>query len=125
TPAPAQKSPGAAIIAPAPVRILVPAGTVFPAGLRIGLTPASGLTAAEEFTGFENADKTIKLILTELPAGAFADIENAVKSDQSGSQAAAANATKPQGIETAAGPAYFTSEAAKDGTTAVRRYSMI
>lgn len=92
---------------------------VFPPGARLGLVPLEGLAAAKGFPGFESADSGVRVLVTELPAAAFGEVEAAVKGGT------VAGATKPQGIETAAGPAYFTAETAQDGALKVRRYSMI
>ncbi len=95
------------------------ADPTFPPGLRIGLTPLVGLVRAKSFPGFESEDQTVKVLVTELPADAFGDVQKSFKD-------APANApVKPENIQTAAGPAFFTIENAKDGPNPVRRYSMI
>ena len=96
------------------------ADPVFPPGLRIGLTPLVGLSAAKSFTGFETEDHGVKVLMTELPAEAYNEVMNAFKANPGG-----AGGVKPESIETSAGLAYYTAEDAKDGTTNVRRYSMI
>lgn len=92
----------------------------YPRGMRIGLVPIEGLVPAQAFVGFESADQGVKVLLTELPAVAFGEVEAAFKATPEG-----VNGVKPQNLETAAGKAYYTVESAKDGTEAVRRYSMI
>jgi hypothetical protein len=92
----------------------------YPRGMRIGLVPIEGLVPAQSFVGFESADQGVKVLLTELPAAAFGEVEAAFKATPDG-----VNGVKPQNLETAAGKAYYTMETAKDGTEAVRRYSMI
>jgi hypothetical protein len=92
----------------------------YPRGMRIGLVPIEGLAPAQSFVGFESADQGVKVLLTELPAAAFGEVEAAFKATPEG-----VNGVKPQNLETAAGKAYYTMETAKDGTEAVRRYSMI
>jgi hypothetical protein len=93
--------------------------TVFPLGVRLGLTPLVGLSAAKTFPGFETEDHSVRVLVTELPADAYNEVKNAFANP-----AATAN-VKPESIETAAGPAYYTIENAKEGATSVRRYSMI
>jgi hypothetical protein len=91
----------------------------FPPGVRLGLTPLIGLVRAKSFPGFESEDQHVKVLVTELPADAYGEVQKSFKD-------APANApVKPENIETAAGPAFYTVENAKDGATAVRRYSMI
>jgi hypothetical protein len=94
------------------------ADPVYPPGIRVGMTPLVGLAPAKTFTGFETEDHSVKVLMTELPAAAFAEVETAFQSNQTG-------AAKPESLETAAGKAYYTVESAKDGATNVRRYSMI
>src|SRR3979409_619884 len=96
------------------------ADTVFPPGVRVGMTPLVGLSKAKSFVGFETEDQGVKVLVTELPAEAYGEVMNAFKANPAG-----AGGVKPESIETAAGLAYYTAESAKDGTTNVRRYSMI
>jgi len=96
------------------------ADTVFPPGLRIGLTPLVGLTRAKTFTGFETEDHGVKVLLTELPVDAYNEVKTAFTSGPGST-----GAIKPESIETSAGVAYYTIESGKDGATPVRRYSMI
>jgi hypothetical protein len=93
---------------------------VFPPGMRVGLTPLVGLSRAKSFVGFETEDQSVKVLITELPAEAYNEVMNAFKTNPAGT-----NGIKPESIETAAGLAYYTAESARDGTTNVRRYSMI
>ena len=96
------------------------ADPVFPRGMRVGLTPLVGLSLAKAFVGFETEDHGVKVLVTELPAEAYNEVMNAFKANPEGT-----GGIKPQSIETSAGVAYYTVEAAKDGQTNVRRYSMI
>jgi hypothetical protein len=96
------------------------ADTVFPRGMRLGLTPLVGLSPAKSFTGFETEDHGVKVLVAELPAEAYGVVMNAFKANPEGS-----GGIKPESIETSVGIAYYTIEAAKDGQTNVRRYSMI
>jgi len=93
---------------------------IFPPGLRVGLAPLVGLSPAKTFAGFETEDHGVKVLVTELPAEAYGEVMNAFKANPAGT-----GGVKPESIETAAGLAYYTAENARDGTTSVRRYSMI
>src|ERR1700737_197715 len=95
------------------------ADPVYPPGVRVGMVPLVGLAPAKTFTGFETEDHGVKVLITELPAAAFSEVETAYKSSP------AAGGVTPERIETAAGKAYYTAENAKDGSTVFRRYSMI
>jgi hypothetical protein len=96
------------------------ADAIFPPGARVGMTPLVGLVPAKTFVGFETDDHGVKVLVAELPAGAYAEVMNAFKAS-----AATAPLIKPESIETAAGTGYYTAENARDGNTNVRRYSMI
>jgi hypothetical protein len=96
------------------------ADAVFPPGGRVGITPLVGLAPAKTFVGFETEDHSVKVLVAELPAEAYGEVMNAFKINPAGT-----NGIKPESIETAAGPAYYTAENAKDGASNVRRYSMI
>src|ERR1700712_900711 len=96
------------------------ADPVYPSGTRVGLVPLVGLAPAKTFVGFETEDQGVKVLVTELPAAAYGEVESAFKANPQGS-----GGVKPESLETAAGKAYYTIENATDGTNTVRRYSMI
>lgn len=96
------------------------ADPVYPPGVRIGMVPLVGLAPARSFTGFETEDHSVRVLITELPGEAYSEVENAVKAGTPTN-----NGAKPESLETTAGKAYYTAESGRDGTTAVRRYSMI
>jgi hypothetical protein len=96
------------------------ADPVFPAGVRVGMTPLVGLVQAKTFVGFESQDGGVKVLVAELPAQAYNEVMTAFKANP-----AAMAGIKAESIETSAGLAYYTAESAKDGATSVRRYSMI
>src|SRR5215510_5832158 len=96
------------------------ADPVFPPGGRIGMTPLVGLNKAKTFTGFETEDHSVKVLVADLPAEAYGEVANAFKANPAGT-----GGVKPESLETSAGLGYYTVENAKDGTTSVRRYSMI
>lgn len=89
-------------------------------GSRLGLVPLVGLAPAKSFVGFETEDHSVKVLVTELPAAAYREVETTFKTHPEG-----ANGIKPETVETSAGLAFYTVENAKEGTTPVRRYSMI
>jgi hypothetical protein len=96
------------------------ADPVFPPGARVGMTPLVGLSRAKTFVGFETEDESVKVLVAELPPEAYGEVVNAFKANPVGT-----GGVKPESIETAAGLAYYTAETAKNGTSNVRRYSMI
>jgi hypothetical protein len=96
------------------------ADPVFPPGVRVGMIPLVGLVPAKTFAGFETEDESVKVLVAELPPEAYGEVVNALKTGP-----ANIGGIKPESIETAAGVAYYTTETAKNGTSVVRRYSMI
>jgi hypothetical protein len=48
---------------------------VFPLGLRIGLVPPPGLVASTAFQGFEDRDRNVAMVLSEMPPDAFAAMD--------------------------------------------------
>lgn len=97
------------------------ADVTYPTGVRVGLTPLVGLSPAKTFSGFESDDRSVKVLVTELPAGAFSEVKTAFSKPD----AIGPTGIKPQTIDTGAGPAYYTVETTKEGPATVKRYSMI
>src|SRR3954447_24178511 len=95
------------------------ADPAYPPGTRVGMVPLVGMAPAKTFTGFETEDHSVKVLITELPAASFSEVETAFKTNP------VPGAPKPEAIETAAGKAYYTTEVGKDASGLVRRYSMI
>ena len=96
------------------------ADPVFLPGIRVGIVPLDGLQKAQAFVGYESNPDGVKMLMAELPAAAYAEVETAVKGD-----IASPTGLKPEPIETTAGKGFFTTETAKVGTDDVKRYSMI
>jgi len=51
------------------------ADSVFPPGSRIGIVPPSGFSVSKAFKGFEDRDNKAVIVLFELPAGAYTELE--------------------------------------------------
>src|ERR1700688_5181918 len=96
------------------------ADPIFPPGIRVGMVPRVGLVRAKTFIGFETEDGSVKVLVAELPPEAYGEVVNAFKANPAGT-----GGIKPESIETSEGVAYYTAENAKNGTSMVRRYSMI
>jgi hypothetical protein len=97
------------------------ADPVYPPGVRVGMTPLVGLAPAKTFPGFETEDRSVKVLIAELPAAAYGEIKTAFTTNSFPGP----NSIKPESLQTAAGEGFYTAESAKDGDTPVRRYSMI
>lgn len=57
------------------------AEAVFPLGSRIGLVPPAGMVPSTTFQGFEDRDRNVALLLSELPPDAFQAMEKAFTVD--------------------------------------------
>ncbi|MGD0026145.1 MAG: hypothetical protein ABSC37_16270 [Xanthobacteraceae bacterium] len=57
------------------------ADPVFPTGSRVGLVPPAGMIPTTIFPGFEDAAKNAAIIITTLPATAYAQMEKTVVTD--------------------------------------------
>jgi len=101
----------------APVRA---ADVIYPKGSHVGLIPLEGLKTARNFPGFEDADAGVKVLVTELPAAAFTQVENQLKSAQQ-----PADAPKPESFDTAAGKSYLNHETATDAGGKVDRFALL
>ena len=62
---------------------------VFPLGLRIGVVPPPGMLASTTFQGFEDRDRSVAMILSEMPPDAYPAMDQAFTID----------ALKSKGIE--------------------------
>ena len=47
----------------------------YPAASRVGLVPPPGMTISRNFTGFEDRENRVAMVIVALPGAAFADIE--------------------------------------------------
>src|SRR6266571_7492646 len=81
-----------AAFAAAPARAADP---VFPPGSRVGLVPLPGMVPSASFPGFEDRDKKAAIVIAELPAQAYADIEKATPSDALKGQGVAVESRVP------------------------------
>lgn len=57
------------------------ADPIYPTGSPIGLVPPTGMLPSKTFSGFEDPDKKAAMLLTSLPASAYAEIEKTAVSD--------------------------------------------
>jgi len=64
--------------------LLVPARAadpIFPPGSRIGMVPPPGMVPSRTFQGFEDPDKNAAILITTLPATAYAELEKSSVAD--------------------------------------------
>jgi hypothetical protein len=56
--------------------LIVPAETIFPPGLRIGLEPPVDMKPSTRLPGFEDIERNAVIAILDLPASAYRDLEN-------------------------------------------------
>ena len=57
------------------------ADAIFPPGSRIGLTPPKDMALSKRFSGFENPGKAASITLVEMPAEAYAELNQGLTKD--------------------------------------------
>ncbi|HWE79552.1 MAG TPA: hypothetical protein VG270_13640 [Pseudolabrys sp.] len=57
---------------------------VFPPGLRIGLEPPPGMVVSKRFTGFEDPERKAAILILDLPAPAYNEVESSLFAKQTG-----------------------------------------
>ena len=55
--------------------------TIYPVGLRVGLTPPAGMVASTKFDGFNDPNEEAAILINVLPAAAYAQIEKTVDTE--------------------------------------------
>lgn len=71
------------------------ADAVFPLNSRVGLVPPPGFTASSKFAGFENTPQSAAILLVELPAEAYADVEKGFTDEALKARGMAVEAREP------------------------------
>ncbi len=51
---------------------------IFPTGSRVGLIPPAGMVLSRTFSGFEDPDKKAVILISSMPAAAYAEIETSL-----------------------------------------------
>lgn len=60
------------------------AGPVFPPGLRVGLEPPPDMVASKRFSGFEDPGRKAAILILDLPAAAYNEVETSLFAKQAG-----------------------------------------
>src|SRR5262249_53585760 len=79
------------------------ADPVFPPGSRVGLVPPEGFVAGKAYPGFENRDKNGIVLITELPASAYSDLEEHIADQQLQRQGVTVEKREPMTLATGPG----------------------
>jgi len=81
------------------------ADPVFPPGSRVGLALPDGFVPGKTYAGFENREKRALVLITELPASAYADLDRQVADEQLWKQGVIVETREPMTLGT--GPAFL------------------
>jgi hypothetical protein len=106
----------------------VPAGVVpaaaedpmFPPGSRVGLVPPPGFVMSKAFSGFLDPEKNALILITELPASAYDDLDDRVADDQLRLQGVTVEARERMALAT--GPGFLVTGHQEAGGQTFRRW---
>jgi len=96
---------------------------VFPPGSRVGLAPPPGFVAGKTFPGFEDRAKNGLILITELPASAYDDLERKVADEQMWKQGVVVEKREPITLNT--GPAFLVTGTQQAGGQLFRRWIVV
>jgi hypothetical protein len=96
------------------------ADPVFPPGSRVGLAPPEGFVASKAYPGFENREKQAVILITELPASAYADLDRQVADEQLWKQGVTVETREAMTLGT--GPAFLVTGRQEAGGQLLRRW---
>lgn len=96
---------------------------VFPLGLRIGVIPPPGLVASTAFQGFEDRDRRVAMILSELPPDAYPAMDQVFTIDAL--KAKGIEVEKREDISLKEGHGFIVVARQQMGGTTVRKWALI
>ena len=96
---------------------------IFPPGSRIGIVPPPGMTPSDRFQGFEDRERGVMLVVTELSVQSFANVEQSFSDEQmrTGGMELIARET----IETPGGPAQLIGARQMENGVAMRKWALL
>jgi len=92
----------------------------FPPGSRIGLVPPEGFVPGKVFPGFEDREKSALILMTELPASAYPELEQRIADEQLRRQGVSIETREPITLPT--GPAILIIGRQEAGGRTFRRW---
>jgi hypothetical protein len=99
------------------------ADPVFPLGLRIGVAPPPGMVASTAFQGFEDRDRSVAMILSEMPPDAYPAMDQAFTIDAL--KAKGIEAEKREDVPLKEGHGFIVVARQQAGGTTVRKWALI
>jgi len=102
------------------------AEVIYPPGSRVGLVPPDGLTVSKGFSGFEDADNQVGIILAALPPQAYAELEKPVSPEMFKRQGLTLEGREPMTLPSLPGGKAFLMIGRIDGDKAkVRKWILV
>jgi hypothetical protein len=92
----------------------------FPPGSRVGLVPPSGFSMSKTFSGFMDPEKNALILITELPASAYGDLDERVADEQLRRQGVTVERREPMTLAT--GPGFLVTGHQEAGGVMFRRW---
>jgi len=96
---------------------------VFPLGLRIGVVPPPGMVASTAFQGFEDRDRSVEMILSEMPPDAYPAMDQAFTVDALKSKGI--EAEKREDVTLKEGRGFIVVARQQMGGTTVRKWALV
>jgi len=93
---------------------------MFPPGSRVGLVPPPGFSMSKTFSGFMDPEKNALILITELPASAYGDLDERVADEQLKRQGVMVETREP--VNLATGPGFLVTGHQEAGGTTFRRW---
>jgi hypothetical protein len=105
------------------VDMALAAGTIYPSGSRIGLTPLAGMTPSKRFTGFEDQASSLAFTFVEMPPEAFRELSAGLTAERLRDQGVSLNAR--QELKLGGRNAVLIEGEQKAGDAAVRKWLLL
>jgi len=105
------------LVLAAPARAADP---VFPPGSRIGLALPEGFSPGKGYPGFQNPETNALVLITELPASAYADLDKSLADEQLWKQGVTVESREPIALKT--GPGFLVTGRQEAGGQLFRRW---
>jgi hypothetical protein len=99
------------------------ADPVFPPGSRVGLAPPEGFVPGKGYPGFHDPEKNALILITELPASAYAELDQTIAAEQLWKQGVTVERREPLSLKT--GPAFLVTGHQEAGGQLFRRWILV
>jgi hypothetical protein len=102
---------------------VIAADPIFPPGSRIGIVPPPGMTVSKTFPGFEDRNSQVAMLLMELSASAYPDIEKQFAADALKAQGV--DVTGHEDLQLKGGRGFIVTARQPIGAASARKYALV